>query len=90
MSTPKSEFSLDNSANAGDRSANFGDRSANAANQQTAAKKKGRVTVVDVAREIEQFANVKHGHRNELLQMLSGKKSPSPFTFPRLWCIMNA
>ena len=61
-STPGMNFSLETSA---DSSAD------SSANQQTGVEKKKRTTVEDVARELEKHANVKRGHRNELLQQLS-------------------
>ena len=57
-STPEMNFSLETSADS-------------SANQQTGDEKKKRTTVEDVARELEKHANVKRGHRNELLQQLS-------------------
>jgi hypothetical protein len=40
--------------------------------EQEARKRQYNTSVEDIAKDLEKFANVKRGHRNELLQMLSG------------------
>lgn len=67
MSTPKSDFSLENVSEEAGRSANVENQRASDATKE----RKGVTTVEDVARDLSQYVDMKRGTRNELLRKLS-------------------
>lgn len=67
MSTPKSDFSMENVSEEADRSADVANQQASDATKE----RKGVTTVEDVARDLSRYANVKSGTRKELLRKLS-------------------
>lgn len=67
MSTPKSDFSMENVSEEADRSADVANQQASDATKE----RKGVTTVEDVARDLSQYVDMKRGTRNELLRKLS-------------------
>ncbi len=66
MSTPKSDFSLENVSEEAGRSADVENQQASDATKE----QKGVTTVEDVARDLSQYVDMKRGTRNELMDCL--------------------